>query len=273
MLFGAAAVLSLIFGYLLPYLAYRPATRPQTDGCPREQVLAGMLPDQLVTNTIGGFPIFAGALALVLGRDRVRRRVHLGHAEDDPHPAPGRGSLSWRPVPRAGRRVAVWVLGIFALGAVQLSVIAPAKARRWTGPRRSTSLRGSAAGWLVLMMWAWPARSWRLLRNVALPIGLGVVWILGIENLVSAMAARCCRPSSRCATCCPGSTPDRWSAAMPTRPPRRRFPSGRQRRRAPTGRALVTVACYVVVCLAVALMGGQAPGRRLSVQPPRDPRW
>ena len=44
----------------------RPRRASQGTSRPRE-VLASTLPDQLVINTIGGFPVFAGALALVLG--------------------------------------------------------------------------------------------------------------------------------------------------------------------------------------------------------------
>ena len=67
-LFGAGLVLSLIFGYLLPYLAYTTGDKtPSTDGVPRADVLRGMLPERVIDNTIGGYPIFAGALALVLG--------------------------------------------------------------------------------------------------------------------------------------------------------------------------------------------------------------
>ncbi len=46
MLFGAGLVLSLIFGYLLPYLGYATGDdNPQTDGIPRAEVLRGMLPE------------------------------------------------------------------------------------------------------------------------------------------------------------------------------------------------------------------------------------
>ena len=40
-----------------------------------------------------------------------------------------------------------------------------------------------------MMMWAASGPLWAvIMRGVALPIGLGIVWALGIENLVSAMA-------------------------------------------------------------------------------------
>ena len=54
-LFGAGLVLSLIFGYLLPYLGYATGDdNPQTDGVPRADILRGMLPERVIDNTIGG---------------------------------------------------------------------------------------------------------------------------------------------------------------------------------------------------------------------------
>jgi ABC-2 type transport system permease protein len=67
-LLAAAAVLNQIFGYLIPYLSYLTGDAQSFGGnVPRDEVLASTLPDQLVINTIGGFPVFAGALALVFG--------------------------------------------------------------------------------------------------------------------------------------------------------------------------------------------------------------
>ena len=68
MLLAAAAALNQTFGYLIPYLSYLTGDAQSLGGnVPRDNVLASTLPDQLVINTIGGFPVFAGALALVLG--------------------------------------------------------------------------------------------------------------------------------------------------------------------------------------------------------------
>ena len=67
-LLAAAAVLSQVFGYLIPYLSYAGGTAPDRWRAPRrDSILASTLPDQIVANTLGGFPVFAGALALVFG--------------------------------------------------------------------------------------------------------------------------------------------------------------------------------------------------------------
>ena len=67
-LLAAAVVLNQIFGYVVPYTSYRSGDENGFIGdVPSSAILAGMMPDQINTNTLGAFPVFAGALALVLG--------------------------------------------------------------------------------------------------------------------------------------------------------------------------------------------------------------
>ena len=161
-----------------------PAGRPPTAGWPR------LLPAQLVGNSIGGLPVFLGAIMLILGRARGRRRVRLGHLEDRARRRARRGcrctpaSSSRSRSPRSS-----WCSTLFAAGAVASALIAGGRGRsRWTGRRSPTSLarhrRRLADGGDVdrRSAWCWPS----LLRGVALPIGLGLVWLLAVQNLLAA---------------------------------------------------------------------------------------
>jgi ABC-2 type transport system permease protein len=57
-------------------------------------------------------------------------------------------------------------------------------------PSLAELARGVAAGWLILMMWCVLGVMLAFVfRGMALPIGLGVVWILGVENLIINVAA------------------------------------------------------------------------------------
>jgi ABC-2 type transport system permease protein len=50
--------------------------------------------------------------------------------------------------------------------------------------------QGLAAGWLVTTMWAMLGVLLAVaLRGVAMPIGLGLVWLLAVQNLISGIAA------------------------------------------------------------------------------------
>ncbi|GAA0599827.1 ABC transporter permease subunit [Kribbella sandramycini] len=182
-LFGAGLVLSLIFGYLLPYLSYATGDE-QTDGVPRAQVLAGMLPARVVDNVIGGYPIFAGALSLVLGAIVLGGEYTWGTLKTIFTQRPGRGAILLAHLLGIATTIAVWVLGMFAACALCSIGIAAAENGAMTWPSLLDLAKGLAGGWLVLMMWALAGAVLAVaFRNVALPIGLGVVWILGIEAL------------------------------------------------------------------------------------------
>jgi ABC-2 type transport system permease protein len=188
-LFGAGLVLSLIFGYVLPYLGYVTGDgNQQTDGIPRAEVLRGVLPERVLDNTIGGFPVFAGALALVLGAVVVGSEYTWGTLKTILTQRPGRGALLGGQLLGLLTAVAVWVLGIFAACSLCSIGIAAKEgaAMNWPGPL--DLLQGLAGGWLVLTVWCLAGAALAVaFRNVALPIGLGVVWILGIEALLAGL--------------------------------------------------------------------------------------
>jgi ABC-2 type transport system permease protein len=190
-LFGAGLVLSLIFGYLLPYLGYVTGDgSQQTDGIPRSEVLRGVLPERVLDNTIGGFPVFAGALALVLGAIVVGGEYTWGTLKTILTQRPGRSALLGGQLLGLLTLLAVWVLGIFAACALCSIGIAAAEGAPmdWPGPLKL--LEGLAGGWLVLTLWCLAGAALAVaFRNVALPIGLGVVWILGIEALLAGVVS------------------------------------------------------------------------------------
>ncbi|HEY0687489.1 MAG TPA: ABC transporter permease [Kribbella sp.] len=186
-LFGAGLVLSLIFGYLLPYLGYVTGDdNQQTTGIPRAEVLRGVLPERVMDNTIGGFPVFAGALALVLGAIVVGGEYAWGTLKTILTQRPGRVTVLAGQLLALLTMLAVWVLGIFFACSLCSVGIAAAEGAPMNWPGPLDLLQGLAGGWLVLTMWCLAGVVLAVaLRNVALPIGLGVVWILGIEALLA----------------------------------------------------------------------------------------
>ncbi|MEV0288273.1 ABC transporter permease [Kribbella sp. NPDC050820] len=206
-LFGAGLVLSLIFGYLLPYLGYATGDEnPQTDGVPRSEILRGMLPERIMDNTIGGYPIFAGALALVLGAIVVGGEYAWGTLKTILTQRPGRGAVLVSQFLALATMIAIWVLGIFAACALCSIGIAAAENGSTDWPAATAILEGLAGGWLVLMMWCLAGAVLAVaFRNVALPIGLGVVWILGIETLLAGVVSSLLPSLDWLANALPGS--------------------------------------------------------------------
>ena len=190
-LFSAGLVLSLIFGYLLPYIAYTTGDdTPGTNGVPRAEVLRGMLPERVIDNTIGGYPIFAGALALVLGAIVIGGEYSWGTLKTVLTQRPRRLTVLGSQFLALGTMIAFWVLAIFAACALCSVGIAAAENGATNWPSIGDLLQGLAGGWLVLMMWCLAGAVLAVaFRNVALPIGLGVVWILGIETLLAGVVS------------------------------------------------------------------------------------
>jgi ABC-2 type transport system permease protein len=189
-LFGAATILSLTFGYIVPYLGYVSGEdNVQTAGVPREQILADMLPGGIVGNAIGGFPVFAGALALVLGALMVGSEYGWGTVRTVLTQGPNRFTVLGAQFAALVTALTAWVLGNFAVSAAASTAVAVAQDRDLNWPGFADLARGFGAGLLVLTTWALIGGLLALLlRGVALPIGLGVVWVLGVEALFVGVA-------------------------------------------------------------------------------------
>ena len=189
-LLAAAAILNQVFAYVVPYLSYTSGDGGgMSDGATPEQLLASTLPDQLVANTIGGFAVFAGALALVLGALMFGGEYGWGTVKTMLTQRAGRGTVLAGQLTALAVAVLGGVLVLYALGAASSALIAWAEDQAMNWPSLIDLAQGIGYGWLILLTWAVLGAALGVtLRGVALPIGLGVVWVLGVENLVSAMA-------------------------------------------------------------------------------------
>ncbi len=186
-----AVILDQVFNYLFPYLTYRdgggsggfgPAASP-------EQILSGLVPAQLVPNTISAFPTFAGALVLILGALVFGSEYGWGTPKTLLTIRPPRWTVVTGRLLALLVAVAVGVLVMFAAGAVTSTVIASAEGGSTAFPSALELLRGFGTGLLVATMWTTVGAVLAVaFRGIALPIGLGVVWILAIENLISSFA-------------------------------------------------------------------------------------
>jgi hypothetical protein len=141
--------------------------------------------------------------------------------------------------------VVVGVAVTMALGAITSVAIALGESRSTAFPSAVAMVEGMGAGVLVLLMFAFLGAVLAVfLRGLALPIGLGVVWVLGIENLVSAMASSVLSALQPLRDVLPGvNSGSLVTAAMPARV--LDAPPGVND--SVTGsRALLTLTCYVI---------------------------
>lgn len=184
-------VLSQVFGYVIPYVGYRSGGGSGfAAGQTAAQLLADVLPDRLVPTTLGGFPMFAGAIAITMGALLAGSEYGWGTLKTILTQRPA------RPAALAGKLLAivtsilVLVLAIFAVNALWSWVIAVTEGQSAAWPTMLELARGIGAGWLVLGVWSlFGAVLGILFQSTSLAIGLGLVWALAIENLVRGFAS------------------------------------------------------------------------------------
>jgi ABC-2 type transport system permease protein len=189
-LLGVVLALTQLFGYLLPYSSWLTSDQNfQTQGLDPQAVLAGVLPGELVPTTLGGFPVFVGALGLILGALAAGSEYGWGTMQTALTQRPTRLALYGGKVLALAASVLSVVVALFTLNAVVAGVIATVESRALDYPSAAELAKGLGSGWLILAMWCGlGALLGFAFRGVALPVGLGVVWVLGVENLVSAVA-------------------------------------------------------------------------------------
>ncbi len=189
-LLGVSLALTELFAYILPYTSYATSGENfATEGTTRQQVLASTLPDQLVPNALGGFPVFTGALALIFGALAVGSEYGWGSLKTILTQRPSRLRVYEGKLLALATMLLAAVLILLAVGALSSSLIAAVESKPLDFPAPLDLVEGIAGGWLILAVWClFGVLLGFVFRSVALPVGLGVVWILAIENLISGVA-------------------------------------------------------------------------------------
>lgn len=176
-------LLALVFAYAVPYATY-------LNDSPR-QPLADLLPQSLVGSLLGGFPFFGGVIALVLGVLAFGGEYGLGTLKTLFTQRPGRLRVFGAKVLALAVALVPFVLVVFAAGALASAAIALREGADVDWPSAWLVVRGLAAGWLILGVWAALGVLLAVLsRGTALAVGIGVLYALVIEGLLSALASQ-----------------------------------------------------------------------------------
>ncbi len=183
-------VLAQVFGYLFPYIAYRAGGGAGFGaGQTAAQLLADILPARLVPNTLAGFPMFAGAIALVIGGLIAGSEYGWGTLKTILTQRSGRLSVIGGKLLAVVVTTTALVVTVFALDALWSWVIASVESRPADWPAIGELARGVGAGALIIGAWGLVGAALGVLfRSTSLAIGLGLVWALVIENLVRGFA-------------------------------------------------------------------------------------
>jgi ABC-2 type transport system permease protein len=180
-LLGIWTLLGVFFAYVIPY-----ALDPEdaTGG------LAALLPQSLAGTLLDGFPFFGGVFALMLGVFAIGSDYSWDTLKTLFTQRPGRLRFFGAKLVALGVALVPFVVVLFAAGAVASTVIAQIEDAPVHFPSAWLLVRTLAAGWLILAAWAaLGALLGVLTRGTSLAIGVGILYALVIEGLLSAFAS------------------------------------------------------------------------------------
>jgi ABC-2 type transport system permease protein len=182
-LLGLWATLAAFFAYVLPYADYRGMT-----GAARQTALNELLPHQFVGNVLGGFPFFGGVLILILGVLTLGSDFGWGTLKTLFTQRPSRLQVFGAKLIALGIVIVGFVIASFATSAISSVVVASRENAPIDWPGLSVLLRGLGAAWLIMAVWAALGVLLAVaMRGTALAIGIGILYGLVIEGLISAL--------------------------------------------------------------------------------------
>jgi ABC-type transport system involved in multi-copper enzyme maturation permease subunit len=179
-LLGIWTFLGIFFAYVVPY-ALDPGDAPGG--------LEQFLPGSLAGNLMEGFPFFGGVFALMLGVFALGSEYGWDTLRTLLTQRPGRLRILGAKLAALGLVLIPFVLVLFAAGAVASFVIAQIEGAPVDWPSAWLLLRSAGAAWLIMAAWtALGVLLGVLTRGTSLAIGIGILYALVIEGLLSAFA-------------------------------------------------------------------------------------
>jgi ABC-2 type transport system permease protein len=179
-LFGIWTFLGVFFAYVIPY-ALDPEASPVG--------LEELLPESVAGNLLAGFPFFGGVFALMLGVFAFGSEFGWDTPKTLFTQRPGRLRVLAAKLLALAIVLVPFVVALFAAGAVASYVIAQIENAPVDWPSAWLLVRAMAAGWLILAVWAALGVLLGVVtRGTSLAIGVGILYALVIEGLLSALA-------------------------------------------------------------------------------------
>ncbi|WP_316573381.1 ABC transporter permease [Nocardia canadensis] len=187
---GVWLLLNLTFAYLFNYLAYTSGEGgAMSDGLPRDVLLGQLLPAAVSEVFTQGMAMFGGALMLVLGALAVGSGYGWGTWKTVFTQGPSRPAAIGGLLLSLLVVVVALVCAAFAVDLGVASLIAVSEGRPLVLPTLTRSVLGIGSGAAILGMWTLAgALVGAIARGPALAVGLGLIWVLVVENLLRGVA-------------------------------------------------------------------------------------
>lgn len=175
-------IMSVVFTYVFPYARYLgepPSQRAQSD-------LLALLPQNMVPSVLTGFPFYYGMFALILGVLQFGSEFGWGTLKTTFMQRSNRLTIFLSKIGALVITLSVYTISVFITGALASLVIAGRENAAVSWPSAFDFVRAFGAGWLILTLWALlGVLLASLSRGIALAMGLGIVYGLVVEGLVT----------------------------------------------------------------------------------------
>lgn len=181
-LLGIWALMAVFFGYLLPYLLNNEGT-----GNPVSMQM--LLPQNLVANLISGVPFYGGAISLMLGVLSVGSEYNWGTYKTMFTQRPQRGLVISARVVAISLYLLLFAIVPFIVGAVSAVIVANLENAAVSWPGVGDIVLGTLASWVIMFAWAAVGIVLATLtRGTSMAIGIGILYALMLEGLISNFA-------------------------------------------------------------------------------------
>ncbi|MFE5701902.1 ABC transporter permease subunit [Rhodococcus koreensis] len=173
------------------YITFKTGgTTDMASSAPPDVLLAQMLPSAVPQVFTQGMAMFGGALMLILGALTIGSGYGWGTWKTVFTQGPSRSAALAGTLLALLTVVIGLVLTVAAVDVGVATVIAAVESEPANLPAASAMLKALASGTLILAMWtAAGVLVGALARGPALSVGLGLVWVLVVENLLRGVAA------------------------------------------------------------------------------------
>lgn len=185
-LLGFWTALALLFSYALPYYAFTSDLNFHGRGV-GALLLIALLPQNLIANITSSFPFFGGTMVLILGALMMGSEFSWGTLTPVFTQRASRLKVFLSKMIALGLALIPFVLSVFVLGLTASVLIAWREGQAIDLPPLFDLLLALGATWFVLAAWAsFGVLLAVLSRGTSLAIGLGIIYGLVLENIISA---------------------------------------------------------------------------------------
>ncbi|NUS44071.1 MAG: ABC transporter permease subunit [Mycobacteriaceae bacterium] len=190
-LLAAWLALNLTFTYVFNYIAYRSGSAGRmSNGLPRDQLLGQMLPAAVPEVFTQGMALFGGALMLVLGALATGSGYGWGTWKTALTQGPSRITVIGATIVALAGTVVALVAVVYLVDTGVAALIASSESQSAAPAAIGRTLAGMGSAIMILAMWTLAgALIGAAARGPALAVGLGLVWVLVVENLLRGVAS------------------------------------------------------------------------------------